>query len=413
MPKKATPRPLAEFAAEPVRLTEGQGGAPRLEGVLAKVDIVNRNKRLYSRKVFEKAINEVQEEVVNGEFTGELDHPDFSALGSLERTAFVFDRLQLEGDLVTFEARLLGTPAGNTLKALLEGGVRVGMSTRGTASIKWEDPKEEGEGGEPIAIIQEDFRLYGADAVKVPSNEAGIARLRESVEARISQTTHQEREENTVTITTVEELRQEFPELVRQVEEAAAEEATEAKTTAEEKVAELEGNLNTANESIATLTAELEEAKQAQEQLAALRTQLLGDSADEEGEEAVGESDLAVAVAALRETVEELKGERDAARAESERLERERTLTAAFEAAVGQSAFANILRDEVDPLAFDSEESLTAEIARLEKLAKRVSGSAGTPGKGKTAVEETPDEPKNDNPYVTERAKRLAGIGEG
>lgn len=405
MPNKVAPRPLAEFITDAVHLTEAKDGPPRLEGQLAKVDVINRNNRYYSREVFEKAIAKAQPMVEGGEFTGELDHPDFSVMGSLEKTAFVYERLALEDDLVVFEARLLNTPAGTTLKALLDGGVRVGMSTRGTASIEWKEPKK-GEKGPPIAIIQEDFTLYGGDAVKVPSNEAGIARLRESVEARIDHLIPQEREEPTVSITTVEELREQLPELVREVEEAISGESEAAKAelvTATEEIERLKADLEQTNEALA-------EATKAQEQLDALRTQLLGEGEDEPAEE--GEHDLSVAVAALRETVDELKRERDAAKDESERLTREQGLRTAFETAVEQSSFSAILRDEVDPTSFETEEALLAEVARLEKLAKRVSGSTGTPGKGKVG-EDPADDLSDDNPLITERMKRLAGIGEG
>lgn len=409
VPNSATPRPLAEFSTEPVRLVEGADGSqPKLAGVVAQVNVINRNHRYYSREVFEAAIEKVQDQVVNGEFTGELDHPDTSVTGTLEKTAFVFDQLSLEGDLVTFEARLLNTPAGATLKGLLEGGVRVGMSTRGTASIEWKEP-EEGEDGPPVAMIQEDFTLYGVDSVKVPSNEAGLIRLRESVEARINDQSQNRGKETTVKITTVEELREQFPELVQEVEEAA-----------KSGIDELQEELDTTKERVEALTAELEAAqsaletaKSAQEQLASLRAQLLGED-DEESAEPQSEADLSIAIEALRETVEELKSERDAANSERERLERENGLKTAFEELVSESKFAAILRDEIDPTEFVSEEALKTEIGRLEKLAKRVTGVVGT-GKGKadnadTPVDETDD---NQNPYVTERAKRLAGIGEG
>ena len=408
MTTKATPRPLAEFVATPeaIRLTENAKGQKMLEGALAQVDIVNRNNRYYSRAVFEKAVGEVQGLIENGQFTGELDHPEYDLNGSLEDTAFIFTKLYLEGNLVKYEARLLDTPAGNTLKGLLEGGVRVGMSTRGTGSVKYEDTKGS-ETGPPIAYIQMDYTMAGADAVKVPSNEAGFARLRESVETRMQ--ARQEREETTVEINTVEELREQLPELVQHVEESAKAEPQAALETAEAKVTELEGQLAQAQEQISELQAALDLATPAQEQLAALRTTLLGEASDDDPP---GDDDVTVAVSALRESLEALRAELDAERAEKARLELEQALQAAFETAAGDSPFAAALRESIDPTTFDTIEALTGEIERVERIARRVVGDGGTtPGKGKTNLDEgeTPAK-KHTNPHITERSLKIAGV---
>jgi hypothetical protein len=401
----ATPRPLAEIAGseDAIRLVEGADGLKKLMGNVAKVDVVNRNNRYYSRAVFEKAVGKVQPLIANGELTGELDHPEGSVYGTLENTAFIFDRLYVEDDLVKFEARILNTPAGKTLEGLLEGGVRVGMSTRGTGSIKWSTPNEGKDGTPPVAHIQEDYVLAGVDAVKVPSNESGFARLRESVEARMTQA-RQEREEITVEINTVEELRTQFPTLIQSVEESARSEAEQARAVAEAKVTELEGQLTSANEQIVEIQASLAEATKAKEQLATLRSALLGES--HEGHD----SDVTTAVAALREQVENLRAELDEAEAERESLERHQALKDALDVALAKTEFANALREAIDPIAFDSVDALNAEVARLEKVAKQVAGPGGSAkGKGQPHMTTEHTTPTNSNPWITERSLKIAG----
>lgn len=381
MPHQAKLSALAEVNSSRVTLSEDASGALRkLEGVVARVNVVNKNNRYYSREVFERALTEVAPSLMEGDFTGELDHPEWSALGSLEKTAFVFDRLYMDGDLVKFEARLLETPAGNTLRGLLEGGVRVGMSTRGTATIKWEEPKE-GEDGPPIAIIQDDYKLYGVDAVKVPSNEAGIVRLRESIEARIHppQSETQEKESD-VSITTLEGLRTEYPELVREAEEAARTAATEP---LEAKVAELEGQ-------VAQLEADLTAAREAATAVEA------------------GKAEIEEAAGVLSAELTELKAKLEALEAEKAQLTLEGALKAAFDEVVAESEFADLLRDEIDPLSFSDVETLKTEVARVEKVAKRAATIVAAKGKGHTNVDEADDnDPKNP---ITERMRKLAGI---
>lgn len=385
--------PLAEFVTDAIRLEEGANGQPRLSGHLAQVDVVNRNDRYYSRTVFEKAIELAQPAIEAGSFTGELDHPDFSVHGTLEKTAFVFDSISLNDDMVTFEARLLNTPAGATLKALLEGGVKVGMSTRGTATIKWKEPAK-GESGPSIALIQDDFVLHGADAVKVPANEAGFIRFRESVENRIRQTLRPEREDPTVAITTIEELKQEFPELTQSLEEAVE---TAARKPLEVRVGELETALEEAKTSLEERQGELDSASA---DLEALRNAVVGENL---------EADPVQVLSDLRERVQTLESDLTTVTEERDRLQREDGLRRAFETSLEQSDFAAILREEIDPLSFADEDALTIEIARLEKLAKRVAGTPA-PGRGKVESTEEPVEPEHSNPYINERTKRLAGI---
>lgn len=373
---------LAEVNSTRLTLSEDASGAMRkLEGVVARVNVVNKNNRFYSREVFEKALAEVAPSVSEGDFTGELDHPEWSALGSLEKTAFVFDRLYLDGDLVKFEARLLETPAGTTLRGLLDGGVRVGMSTRGTATVKWERQEGDKDGPE-IAFIQDDYSLYGVDAVKVPSNEAGVVRLRESIEARIhpQQSTAIKEKESDVSITTLEGLRTEYPELVREAEEATRTAATEP---LEAQVAELEGQ-------VATFEADLTAAREAATALEAAKT----------------EADASVE--ALTAQVAELTASLESLETEKTQLTLEGALKAAFDEVAAESEFADLLRDEIDPLSFSDVETLKSEVARVEKVAKRAASIATAKGKGHTNVDEDADANRKDP--ITERQRKLAGI---
>lgn len=363
--------------------TEDQAQNRRLSGVVARVDIINRNGRLYPRSAFENALIKIEADVNRGRFTGELDHPETNPFGTLERTAMVFTRLYIEGSDVRFEAKLLDTQAGQNLEALLKAGVDVGMSTRGFGTQS--DQKIEGR---DIKVIGEDFELFGVDAVKVPSNEAAFVQLRESLIESQMAVPEQGRKEQQV-FKTLDELRAAHPDLVTEAETAATE-AAQAKVT----VATTE--LQTANEA----------------QAAELNSIFKAVLENTEGADAKA---VAVAFGTLREEIERLKTEVSEAQAAGQAAvekaaaaELRLQLRDHFDTALAEHDFGVMLRAEIDPLAFESVEALDAEVARLTKVAQRVTEAIGRQptGKGITGVE-ADEKTKITNPLLDEHTLAL------
>jgi len=66
----------------------------------------------------------------------------------------------MDGDEVRGKIKVLDTPAGKVLKALIDGGVKVGISSRGMGTIK----KENGQ-----TLVEDDFMLICFDIVAEPS----------------------------------------------------------------------------------------------------------------------------------------------------------------------------------------------------------------------------------------------------
>lgn len=403
-------QPLVDFLAEGVSLNEGSTQGRKLEGVVARAGVTNRNNRFYSVDLFERVVNELRPQVESGEFTGELDHPNFSALGTLERTAFVFDRLFMEDDLVKFEARLLDTPAGRTLESLMEGGVKVGMSTRGIGSVKWEKLNSAPDAGE-VAVIQDDYQLFGVDAVKVPSNEAGIARLRESMESRLAtepegnDNRSQERKGSSMEIESVEDLRKAYPDLVQEIEEGAQEAAQDAAGT---RVEELEGELETAQSRVEELEGELETAQSAAEKLENLKS-VLGETADDEDSDPA--EDIPVYVKALQRKMEQLTEQLEEEREGAERVRTEATIKDRFNELRKESDFAEILDEEVDLSEIDSVDALESTVKRIEKVARRAADTKPGQNRGKGKVNERKSsDDDSDTELVNEEMLRLAGL---
>jgi len=78
----------------------------------------------------------------------------------LDKVSHKIEALDWKGNDVVGKARILETPMGNIVKGLLEGGVQLGVSTRGMGSL------EERNG---VMYVKDDFILSTVDIVQDPS----------------------------------------------------------------------------------------------------------------------------------------------------------------------------------------------------------------------------------------------------
>jgi hypothetical protein len=136
-----------------------------IEGVFAQADAKNRNGRIYPMAVMEKAVNKyVDDQVKQGRAVGELNHPDGPTV-NLDKVSHLIQDLQFEGKNVMGKALILDTPNGQIVKGLLEGGVKLGVSTRGMGSL------EQRNGA---MVVKDDFILNTVDIVQDPSAPAAF-----------------------------------------------------------------------------------------------------------------------------------------------------------------------------------------------------------------------------------------------
>lgn len=139
------------------------GVLAQAHGVAGTAGVVNTNGRLYGRSVYEGIVRRFKELAPGESLLGELDHPDWPYTPRLERTALRVKKLQLsEGRRLEFTAHVLDTPAGRTLHSLLQAGVPVNISTRGSGSLQ---PVEGAKEGESYHRVGSDYELHGIDAV--------------------------------------------------------------------------------------------------------------------------------------------------------------------------------------------------------------------------------------------------------
>lgn len=127
-----------------------------IEGPFLGAEKRNRNGRIYPRKLIEREVTKYRELIESQQAVGELNHPD-SAEVNPERAAILITKLDMDENLAMGKARVLPTYCGDTLRNLIRGGVRMGVSSRGTGNLGHDN------------IVSEDFNLITIDAVLLPS----------------------------------------------------------------------------------------------------------------------------------------------------------------------------------------------------------------------------------------------------
>ena len=155
---------IAEFTENNLEvLTEQNDNGEKtyaIEGIFMQAETKNRNGRIYPKDVMVKAVNKYDDEQVSkGRAVGELNHPEGPTV-NLDKVSHKIESLHWEGNDVMGKATILETPMGKIVKGLLDGGVNLGVSTRGMGSLK---------NGNNAMVVQPDFMLNAVDIVQDPS----------------------------------------------------------------------------------------------------------------------------------------------------------------------------------------------------------------------------------------------------
>src|SRR6056300_309488 len=155
---------IAEYTDQNIEvLTESKKDGTKkysIEGVFMSAEQKNRNGRIYPRDVMEGAVNKyVTEQVQNGRAVGELNHPEGPTV-NLDKVSHKIEKLDWSGNDVVGKATILETPMGKIVQGLLDGGVNLGVSTRGMGSLE--------RRGDAM-YVKDDFLLNAVDIVQDPS----------------------------------------------------------------------------------------------------------------------------------------------------------------------------------------------------------------------------------------------------
>ena len=139
---------------------EGEGKKYIISGVFAQSESKNRNGRIYPRPIMEKAVSKyVAEQVSKDRAVGELNHPEGPTV-NLDKVSHKITELKMKGNNVVGKAQILDTPNGKIVQGLLDGGVKLGVSTRGMGSLA-----QQGN----AMVVKDDYLLNTVDIVQDPS----------------------------------------------------------------------------------------------------------------------------------------------------------------------------------------------------------------------------------------------------
>ena len=141
---------------------EGKDKSWYINGIFAQAEVPNKNNRVYPIAVLEREVNLfVKNFIETKRAVGELSHPDSMEINP-DRAAILIESLEKKGNDFVGRAKVLPTPCGKIVQGLLEGDVKVGVSTRGSGSLSKRANSE-------VSDVADDYRLYTIDVVLNPS----------------------------------------------------------------------------------------------------------------------------------------------------------------------------------------------------------------------------------------------------
>ena len=181
----------SDFHLELHEGTTTSRGLVKFRGKFQEAGAINKNKRMYPYDVLDKNLESLQEAIADRRLTGELDHPTDSII-HFANASHVVTKLWWEGNVLMGEGEILNTPHGKVLKALIEDGVKVGISSRGVGNGK---VNEDG-----ILVIGESYKLITFDVVADPSTFSAFQERVTSKKESVTYNREQPRKEVTKTI---------------------------------------------------------------------------------------------------------------------------------------------------------------------------------------------------------------------
>ena len=149
-----------------------KNGGMILSGVIQRSDARNGNGRIYPHSILEREMKRYKSLVEQRMALGELDHPEHSMI-ALDKVSHLVTEVWWNGKDVMGKIEVLNTPKGKILQELVNANVKIGISSRGTGSVR----EIRGD-----TIVEDDFNLICFDIVSEPSTHgAFMSRQNESL----------------------------------------------------------------------------------------------------------------------------------------------------------------------------------------------------------------------------------------
>ena len=116
-----------------------EGKDLHLKGVFIQGGLKNANQRVYPVNEISKAIETLNKQIRTGySVLGEVDHPTNLRI-NLDRVSHMISEMWLDGPNGYGKMKILPTPMGNLVRTMLESGVKLGVSSRGSGNVNEAD----------------------------------------------------------------------------------------------------------------------------------------------------------------------------------------------------------------------------------------------------------------------------------
>ena len=128
-----------------------------MKGICIQGGVKNSNERVYPVAEITDAVTTINEQIKEGNSVlGEVDHPDDLKI-NLDRVSHMIESMWMDGPNGYGKLKILETPMGQLVKTMIEGGVKLGVSSRGSGNVS--------ESTGQVA----DFEIVTVDVVAQPS----------------------------------------------------------------------------------------------------------------------------------------------------------------------------------------------------------------------------------------------------
>jgi hypothetical protein len=114
---------------------DGSGKTLYMKGICIEGGVRNANERVYPVNEIAKAVDTINEQIKTGHSVlGEVDHPDDLKI-NLDRVSHMIEKMWMDGPCGYGKLKILPTPMGGLVKTMLDSGVKLGVSSRGSGNV--------------------------------------------------------------------------------------------------------------------------------------------------------------------------------------------------------------------------------------------------------------------------------------
>jgi len=114
---------------------DGKGKNLYMKGICIEGGVKNANQRVYPVHEIEKAVTQINKQLKEGNSVlGEVDHPDDLKI-NLDRVSHMIESMWMDGPCGHGKLKILPTPMGKLVEAMITSGVKLGVSSRGSGEV--------------------------------------------------------------------------------------------------------------------------------------------------------------------------------------------------------------------------------------------------------------------------------------